>query len=106
MSVRQEDYIATMGLSSPTAPRGFLEATPDAIVVVDTASHELKTPLTPLQLQLDTLAKSLEQSGVQDESVSNDAAEQLKAAGVVKKPLRLNQPLDAVGSIGQSGDRP
>jgi PAS domain S-box-containing protein len=30
-----EDYVATLGLSSPTALRGFLEAAPDAIVVVD-----------------------------------------------------------------------
>jgi PAS domain S-box-containing protein len=31
----QEDYVATLGLSSPTSLRGFLEAAPDAIVVVD-----------------------------------------------------------------------
>ncbi|HWN70388.1 MAG TPA: PAS domain S-box protein, partial [Haliangium sp.] len=30
-----EDYLATLGLSSPIALRGFLEAAPDAIVVVD-----------------------------------------------------------------------
>jgi PAS domain S-box-containing protein len=35
MSTRQEDYIVASGLSSPTALKGFLEAAPDAIVVVD-----------------------------------------------------------------------
>lgn len=34
-----EDYVTTLGLSSPTALRGFLEAAPDAIVVVDSAGR-------------------------------------------------------------------
>jgi PAS domain S-box-containing protein len=33
------------------------------------ASHELKTPLTPLQLQLDTLTRALQKSGLQNERV-------------------------------------
>ncbi len=35
------------------------------------ASHELKTPLTPLQLQLDTLHRALEKAGVQDERLDD-----------------------------------
>jgi len=32
-------YLATLGLSSPMALEGFLEAAPDAIVVVDWSGH-------------------------------------------------------------------
>ena len=32
-------YLATLGLSSPLALEGFLEAAPDAIVVVDSSCH-------------------------------------------------------------------
>src|SRR6478752_8894245 len=32
-------YLATLGLSSPMALEGFLEAAPDAIVVVDRSGH-------------------------------------------------------------------
>ena len=32
-------YLATLGLTSPLALAGFLEAAPDAIVVVDRSGH-------------------------------------------------------------------
>src|SRR6187549_797749 len=35
----QRAYLATLGLSSPMALEGFLEAAPDAIVVVDGSGH-------------------------------------------------------------------
>jgi PAS domain S-box-containing protein len=39
MIMRQDEYIAALGLASPSALRGFLEAAPDAIVVVDTGGR-------------------------------------------------------------------
>ncbi|HYO51869.1 ATP-binding protein [Archangium sp.] len=52
----------------------MFQETQEAIRVRDEflqiASHELKTPLTPLQLQLDTLAHAFEKSGVQNERLS------------------------------------
>lgn len=38
------------------------------------ASHELKTPLTPLQLQLDALARTLDRAGVRDERIDDRLA--------------------------------
>ncbi|HEX2574586.1 MAG TPA: ATP-binding protein [Polyangia bacterium] len=54
------------------------------------ASHELKTPLTPLQLQLDTLARALEKAGIQNERLSK------KLEMALRQARRLNRLVESL----------
>jgi PAS domain S-box-containing protein len=97
-----EELARRIGLAVDNA-RLYLEAQ-DAIRVRDeflqVASHELKTPLTPLQLQLDTLARAFEKRGIDDPRV----LERLKSA--TRQTLRLGRLVESLLDVSRiSGGR-
>lgn len=59
------------------------------------ASHELKTPLTPLQMQLDTLARTLEKSGVCDERLTS------KIEMASRQTARLNRLVESLLDVAR-----
>jgi PAS domain S-box-containing protein len=59
------------------------------------ASHELKTPLTPLQLQLDTLGRLLEKAGIRSERLH----EKLETA--TRQTLRLTRLVESILDVSR-----
>jgi PAS domain S-box-containing protein len=104
-----EEFARRIGLAVDNA-RLFREAQ-DAIRARDEflqiASHELKTPLTPLQLQLDTLVRAFEKSGIQNERLMaklDAAARQTSRLGRLVESL-LDVSRITAGRIDLSLDR-
>ncbi len=59
------------------------------------ASHELKTPLTPLVLQLETLGRALGNAGVQNEQLSE------KLARATRQTLRLSRLIESLLDVSR-----
>lgn len=59
------------------------------------ASHELKTPLTPLQMQLDTLARALVKAGVQDDRLF------AKLAAATRQTARLGRLVESLLDVSR-----
>jgi PAS domain S-box-containing protein len=59
------------------------------------ASHELKTPLTPLQLQLDALARALERAGVQNERLTR------KLEAATRQAARLSRLVESLLDVSR-----
>jgi PAS domain S-box-containing protein len=82
-----------------TALKGTEEALREAVRSRDEflqiASHELKTPLTPLQLQLDLLGRAMERAGVQNERL----AERLEIA--TRQTTRLGRLVEALLDVSR-----
>jgi PAS domain S-box-containing protein len=59
------------------------------------ASHELKTPLTPLQLQLDILARALAKAGLQNEVLTD------KLMMATRQAVRLNRLVESLLDVSR-----
>jgi len=59
------------------------------------ASHELKTPLTPLQMQLDALMRALEKSGVQNERLL------AKLQAATRQTVRLSRLVESLLDVSR-----
>ncbi len=93
----EEELVRRTGLAADNA-RLFRDAQ-DAIRARDEflqiASHELKTPLTPLQLHLDTLTRSFAQAGVQNERLLE------KLSSATRQTIRLGRLVEGLLDVSR-----